>query len=107
MTLGQNPFNPSRSLPTLAAINHRRRELLAYQASQEAARRTTAPGEPLAEGQPHLPEESRPFQQQEEEQEEPQELQHSYPDDSYPVEDPEPSLPLPPRSPAPSPPALA
>ena len=37
MTFGQNPFNPSRSLPTLAAINRRRRELLAYQVRQEAA----------------------------------------------------------------------
>ena len=37
MTLGQNPFNLSRSLPTLAAINRRRTELNAYQVRQEAA----------------------------------------------------------------------
>jgi hypothetical protein len=111
MTFGQNPFNPSRSLPTLAAINRRRRELLDYQALQEAAQSTTAPGALLPEDQAYLPKESRPFQKQqedqEEKQEEPQELQHSYPDDSYPDEDSEPSLPLPPRSSAPPPPALA
>jgi len=33
MALGQNPFNPSRTLPTLAAIQRRRRGLLAYQAA--------------------------------------------------------------------------
>jgi hypothetical protein len=103
MTLGQNPFNPSRSLPTLAAINRRRRELLAYQAGQEAAQPTAAHGELLPEDQAYPPEESRRF----DDQEEPQELQHSYPDDSYPDEDSEPSVPLPPRSSAPLPPALA
>jgi hypothetical protein len=34
MTFGQDPFNPSRTVPTLAAIQHRRRELLAYQGRQ-------------------------------------------------------------------------
>jgi hypothetical protein len=82
MTLGQNPFNPSRSLPTLAAINRRRKELPAYQARQEAAQPATAHDELLAEDQAYLPKESRPLR----EQEEPQELQHSYPDDSYPDE---------------------
>jgi hypothetical protein len=95
MTFGQNPFNPSRSLPTLAAINRRSRELLAYQARQEAAQPMTEHGELLAEDQAYLPEEFRPFQQQEEEQQERQELQHSYPDDSYPDEDSEPTPPPP------------
>jgi hypothetical protein len=107
MTIGQNPFNPSRSLPTLAAINHRLRELLAYQARQVAAQSTTAHDELLAEDQPFLPEESRPFQEQEEAQVEHQELQDSYPDDVYPEEESEPSIPLAPRSSAPPPPALA
>ena len=61
MTFGQNPFNPFRSLPTLADINRRRRELLAYQGRQETAQPTTAAGELLAEDQAYLPEESRPF----------------------------------------------
>jgi hypothetical protein len=105
MTFGQNLFNPPRSLPTLAAINRRSRELLAYQARQEAAQPMTEHGELLAEDQAYLPEESRPFRQQEEEQEERQELQHSYPDDSYPDEDSEPSVP--PGPSAAPPPALA
>jgi hypothetical protein len=103
MTLGQNPFNPSRSLPTLAAINRRRRELLACQARQEAAQPTAAPGDLLAEDQAYPPEESRPFRDleddpeddPEEAQEEFQELRHSYPD-----EDAEPSVLLPPPPPA-------
>jgi hypothetical protein len=77
MTLGQNPFNPSRSLPTLADINRRYSELLAYQAHQNAAQPTTATAEP-------------------------EEFQDSYPD-----EDSEPSVPLPPRPSAPPPPTLA
>ena len=39
MTLGQNPFNPSRSLPTLAAIQRRRRELLALDVTPEGLSR--------------------------------------------------------------------
>ena len=96
MTLGQNPFNPYRSLPTLAAINRRRRELNAYQVRQEAAGTATAADELPAEHQAYLPEESRSF----DDQEEPQDLQLSYPDDAYPDEYPEPSA-------APPPPALA
>jgi hypothetical protein len=111
MAFGQNPFNPSRSLPTLAAINRRHRELLDYQALQQAAKPTTAPGELLAQDHAYLPQESRPFQKRqedlEEEQQEPDELQHPYPDDSYTDEDSEPSVPLPPRSSAPPPTALA
>jgi hypothetical protein len=97
MTLGPNPSNPSRSLPTLAAINRRHRELLAYQARHEAQPAAT-PGELLPEDQASHPEESRSFR----EQEEPQELQDSYPDD-----DAEPSAPLSPRPSTPPSPALA
>jgi hypothetical protein len=104
MTFVQNPFNPSRSLPTFAVIQRRRQELLAYQARQEQAQATAAPGELLTENQAHPSEESFLFQDHEEDpeedQEEPQELQHSYPDDSYPSDDSEPS-------PAPPTPALA
>jgi hypothetical protein len=111
MTFVPNPFNPSRSLPTFAAIQRRRQELLAYQARQEQAQATAAPGELLVEDQAHPSEESFLFQQQEEDQEEdqeePQELQPSYSDDLYPGDDSEPSLPPPPRSSAPPTPALA
>jgi hypothetical protein len=103
MTFVPNPFNPSRSLPTFAAIQRRRQELLAYQARQEQAQATAAPGELLAEDQAHPSEESSLFREQEEHQE----LQHSYPDDSYPGEDSEPSFPPPPRSSATLTPALA
>src|ERR1700692_3783945 len=103
MTLGQNRFNPSRSLPTLAAINRRRTELNAYQDRQEAAEPATAVDELPAEHQAYLPEESRPF----DDQEEPQDLQLSYPGGAYPNEYPEPSVPPPPGPSAPPPPALA
>jgi hypothetical protein len=103
MTFGQNPFNPSRSLPTLAAIQRRCQELLTTHARQAEAQATAEPGELLAVDQPYLLEESRPF----EEQEEPQELCNSYPDDVYPEEESEPLVPLPPRSSAPPPPPLA
>jgi hypothetical protein len=94
MSFGQNPFNPSRSLPTFAAIQRCRQELLAIQGRQQQAQATGTPDELLAEDQAHPSEESFLFQEQEEEQEEPQELRNSYPDDSYPgalwakVEDP-------------------
>jgi hypothetical protein len=87
MTLGQNSFNPSHSRPTLEDINRRRRELLAYQAS----RKTAQPA----------------FNNQQEDQQEPEELQYSYPEDSYPNEGTEPSASLPWGSSAPPPPALA
>jgi hypothetical protein len=107
MTFGQNPFSPSRSLPTLAAINQRWRELLDYQTRQEAAQPTAAGCELLVEDEAYLPEEACSFHQQEEEQEEPRELQHSHPNDPYPNQDTEPSVALPPRPSAPAPPALA
>src|SRR5580700_4862011 len=87
MTLGQNALNPSHSRPTLEDINRRHRELLAYQASRKAA-------------QPAL-------QNQQEEQQEPEELEYSYPEDSYPDEPTEPSISLPWGSDALPPPALA
>jgi hypothetical protein len=107
MTFVPNPFNPSRSLPTFAAIQRRRQELLTIQGRQEQAKATAAPGELLVEDHAHPSEESFLFQKQEEEQEEHQGLQHSYPDDSYPGEDSEPSLPPPTRSSAPPTLALA
>src|ERR1700691_1223887 len=87
MTLGQNPFNPFRSLPTLAAINRRRTELNAYQDRQEAAEPATAVDELPAEQQAYLPEESGPF----DDQEEPRDFQLPYSGDAYPNEYPEPS----------------
>jgi hypothetical protein len=103
MTLGHNPFNPYRSLPTLAAINRRRTELNAYQARQEAAEPAIAADELPAEYPAHLPEESRPL----DDQESPQDLQLSYPGDAYPNEYPEPSAAPSPRLFTPTPPELA
>jgi hypothetical protein len=67
--------------------------------AQNQAQTAAALGERPAEDQADLPEESRHF----DDQEQPQELQARYPNDSYP----EPSVPLPPRSSALLPPALA
>jgi hypothetical protein len=103
MTLGHNPFNPDRWLPTLAAINSRRTELNAYQARQEAAEPAIAADELTAEYPAHLPEESRPLG----DQEDPQDLQLAYPGDAYPNEYPEPSAAPSPRLSTPSPPELA
>jgi hypothetical protein len=69
MALGQNPFNPSRTLPTLAAVQHRRRELLAYQARQEAAQALATPNELHTEEETPVPEEFHFTQEQEEQQE--------------------------------------
>src|ERR1700693_3129465 len=99
MALGQNPFNPSRTLPTLAAIQQRRRELLAYQARQEAAQALATPNELHTEEETPVPDESH-FTQQGEPQEN-DELQEPYAE-----EESEPSVILPPRSSAPHPPAL-
>ena len=87
MTLGQNPFNPSRSLPTLAAINRRRTELNAYQVRQEAANQ-------LPQLTSFPPSTRHTFQKNpvlSTTKEEPQDLQHPYPGDAYPNEYPEPS----------------
>jgi hypothetical protein len=96
MALGQNPFNPSRTLPTLAAIQQRRRELLAYQARQESAQALATPNEE----ETYVPEEVHVTQEQEERQEN-DELQEPYAE-----EESEPSVVLPPRSSAPPPSAL-
>src|SRR6202161_1414990 len=101
MTLGQNPFNSSPSLPTLADINRRSRELLAYQALKKAAQRAIARDDLPAENQAYLPEESRPFYDQDD-VEEPQELHAPDLDENS-----GPSSPLPPEPIAPPPPALA
>ena len=93
MSLGQHPFKPYRSLPTLDAINRRRTELNAYQLRQQAAEPATAADEPPAEYPAYLPEESRPL----DDQHEPQDLQLSYTGEAYPNEYPEPSVPPPPR----------
>src|ERR1700678_3469576 len=95
MTLGQNPFNLSRSL-SLGTINRRRTELHAYQVRQEAA---TAADELPAGHQAYLSEESGPF----DDQEEPRDFQLPYSGDAYPNEYPEPSAAPLPRPSAPPP----
>jgi hypothetical protein len=96
MGLGQNPFNPSRTLPTLAAIQQRHRELPAYQARQEAAQALATPNE----DETSVPEEVHVTQEQEEQQEN-DELQEPYAEGES-----EPSVVLPLRSSAPPPLAL-
>jgi hypothetical protein len=98
MALGQNPFNPSRTLPTLAAIQQRRRELLAYQARQQGAQALATPNEENT----YVPEEASVAQEQEEQQEN-DGLQKPY-DEPYAEEESEPSVV--PRSSAPAPSAL-
>ena len=58
MAFGQDPFNPSRTLPTLAPIQQRRRELLAYQAGQEAAQALATPNELHTDEDTYVPEEA-------------------------------------------------
>jgi hypothetical protein len=103
MTIGQNPFNPSPTLPTLAAIQRRRRELLAYHAARQAAQATN-PGltldESLSGEESYLEEQSSLIH--DEQHEEQQEGLH----DPYPGDDPQPSLALPPQPSAPLSPAL-
>jgi len=96
MALGQNPFNSSCTLPTLAAIQQRCTELLAYQARQETAQALATPNEE----ETYVPEEF-PFTQEQEEQQENDELQEPYAEGES-----EPSVVLPLRSSAPPPPAL-
>ena len=103
MTLGQNPFNPSRSLPTLAAINRRRTgaECLpgparggasSYRSSRASRRAPAIPSR-------RIPSFRRPGRTSG-----PPAL---LPGDAYPNEYPEPSAAPLPRSSAPPPPALA
>ena len=97
MTLGHNPFNASLSLPTLSAIQRRRRELLAMQARQQPAQATAPPDEPLTQEESYLEEESCLAEEQQERDD---------PQEPNPDEDSEPSLALQPRPSAPPPPAL-
>ena len=85
MTPAANTIDSSRSLPTLAAIQRRRRELLAFQAWQRPAPATAPSDESLAAEESYLEEDSCLA-------EEPEEPDHA--------EDPEPS-------PATGPPTLA
>jgi hypothetical protein len=95
MTLGPDPFNPSRTLPTLAAIQRRRRELLAYQDRPEAAQALATPNQEETYEEVHLT-------QEQEEQQGDDQLREPYAE-----EESEPSEVLPPRSSAPPPLALA
>jgi hypothetical protein len=81
MTPATNTIASSPSLPTLAAIQRRRRELLAYQAGYRTAPATAPPDDPLDEEEPCLEEESR--------LEEDSCLDQETEDDDY-AEDPEP-----------------
>ena len=76
MTPAANTIDSSRSLPTLAAIQRRRRELLAFQAWQRPAPATAPSDESLAAEESYLEEDSCLA-------EEPEEPDHA--------EDPEPS----------------
>jgi hypothetical protein len=92
MTLATNTIDSSPSLPALAAIQRRRRELLAFQAWQRPAQATAPPGEPLAAEDSCLEEESCLAQE---------------PEEPHPAKDPEPSPALPSQASAPGPPTLA
>jgi hypothetical protein len=96
MTSANNILNSS--VPSLAAIQHRRRELLAYQAGQRQAQATAEPEEPLAAEDSCLQQEDR-LGQISEALEAPEELQESEDsEEPYPVEDvgPPPTAPAPP-----------
>ena len=80
MTLATNTIDSSPSLPTLAVIQRRRRELLAFQAWQRPAQATAPPGEPLAAQDSCLEEESCLAQE---------------PEEPHPAKDSEPSPGLP------------
>ncbi len=69
MTLGQDPLNPSRTLPTLSAIQHRRRELLAYQGRQESAQTLATPTEGDNYEEVHLTQEQEKQKENNEQQE--------------------------------------
>ncbi|MGB8536593.1 MAG: DUF3987 domain-containing protein [Acidobacteriaceae bacterium] len=98
MTLGPNPFKPSLTLPTLAEIQCRTRELLAHHNRRKSAQASATPDEPDFEEDIRVLEE---FMREHEEQ-------HQGPKFQEPcaVEEPEPPAVLPPRSSAPPPPAL-
>src|ERR1700729_3943720 len=102
MTLGPNTFNPSLKLPTLADIQRRCGELLAYQHRNKSNQAHATPGEAPAEEDLRLLEE---FAQEQEEQQESAEFHPEF-QDPYAVEEPEPPAVPPHRSSAPPPPAL-
>ena len=58
MTPATNTIDSSPSLPTLAAIQRRRRELLAYQSGQRTAPATAPPDDPLDEEESCLEEDA-------------------------------------------------
>jgi hypothetical protein len=97
MTPANNILNTS--LPSLAAIHHRRRELLACQAAQWQTQAAAPPEEPLAVEDSYLEEEDR-LAQGTDAPEAYDELEED-PEEPYPAEDP-----LPPSA-APAPPTLA
>ena len=99
MTFGSNSTNnPSPSLPTHAAVQRRRRELLAFQAWQQRPQATAPLGESLAEQDSLLQEESSVAQEHQE---------HQQPEEPHYAEDAGPAPGLSPESSAPLPPALA
>jgi hypothetical protein len=57
MTLGQDPFNPYRTLPTLSVIQRRRRELLTYQHRHEPAQALATPNQEETYEEAHLTQE--------------------------------------------------
>jgi hypothetical protein len=77
MTFGSSPFNPSSTLPTLADIQRRCGELLAYQNSRKSAQALATPGEPHTEEDLQFPEE---FTQEQEEQQESAEFHAEFQD---------------------------
>jgi hypothetical protein len=101
MTLGHNPFNPAHTPPTLAPIERLRRELLAYQARNQAAQALATPADLPAEESAYAPEELS-FTHEPEEPQENNELQETSASQDF-----EPPLFSPPRSSTPPPPAIA
>jgi hypothetical protein len=76
MTPGHNHFNPSGTLPTLTPIERRRRELLYYQARNQAAQALATPSGLPTEDATSVPEELS-FTQEPEEKQENDELQET------------------------------
>jgi hypothetical protein len=102
MTLGPNAFNPSPTLPTLADIRRRCKELLAHQSRHKSAQAGATLAEPPAEEDLRILEE---FMREQEEQQESAKFRAEF-EDPYAVEEPEPPAVLPPGSSAPPRPAL-
>jgi hypothetical protein len=102
MTLGPNAFNPSPTLPTLADIRRRCKELLAHQSRHKSAQAGATLAEPPAEEDLRILEE---FMREQEEQQESAKFRAEF-EDPYAVEEPEPPAVLPPGLSAPPRPAL-